>query len=90
MRVLVCTHTCPRTVWLGATDEEVEGNWIEYDDTIEKPLCYLPWGEGEPNGGRNENCLGLFSSTKYKNQWNDFPCGNKYNFICSVKGDIKG
>lgn len=43
-------------LWLGATDEEVDGLWKWVDGD---KLTFKAWGTGEPNGGRRENYLRL-------------------------------
>lgn len=64
----------PEYVWLGATDEEQEGNWLWITG---EPWSYTKWDVGEPNGGTSENCL------DYSNDsigWNDESCDRKINF----------
>lgn len=43
-------------LWLGATDEEVDGLWKWVDG---EKLDFKSWGATEPNGGRQENYLRL-------------------------------
>ena len=45
-------------VWLGATDEQEEGVWrdSETDDVIDLSSF---WKQGQPNGDRIQNCLGI-------------------------------
>lgn len=54
-------------VWLGATDEESEGDW---EWVTGEPFNYANWQEGEPNNSSDgENYLHLF---RYRNNnWND-------------------
>jgi len=40
-------------LWVGATDEHKEGDWRWLNG---KPVDKSLWGEGEPNGGKRENC----------------------------------
>ena len=39
--------------WIGLSDEESEGNWIDRNGETAK---YLPWINGVTNGGTNQNC----------------------------------
>eukprot|EP00092_Neocalanus_flemingeri_P050275 GFUD01058063.1.p1 GENE.GFUD01058063.1~~GFUD01058063.1.p1 ORF type:complete len:185 (-),score=26.67 GFUD01058063.1:979-1533(-) len=57
-------------------------NWTWVDGS---PWGYTNWGGGEPNNQHNENCAEMVSSTYfiYTGQWNNFPCDNKKNYICS-------
>ena len=43
-------------LWIGATDEEVDGLWKWIDG---EKMTFKAWGSGEPNGGRKENYLRL-------------------------------
>lgn len=66
----------PYHVWLGATDEEVEGDWQWITG---ESWGYTNWntGPGEPNGGTFENCL------EYSNNsvsWSDASCDRKINY----------
>jgi hypothetical protein len=68
-------------LWLGATDEKVEGLWVWLDGTEMK---YKNWGKGQPRGSRTENYLAL----GWQGQaWFDAPdnwgCSG---FICEWKG----
>ena len=43
------------SVLTGGSDEVLENNWINaYSQT---PVKYINWIPGEPNGGRDENCI---------------------------------
>lgn len=57
-----------KNTWLGATDEEVEGNWV---DVKGKPIKWTNWDTGEPNnvGGKEHYLMMLSSSNNGK--WND-------------------
>ena len=46
-------------------------------------LRFTFWAEidGEPNGGRAENCLN-FSHRSKIGRWNDSPCSSEHSFIC--------
>ena len=72
--------TKPVDLWIGATDEKVEGLWIGVDGTEVK---FKGWGGPQPNGGRNENFMGLDGKNGY---WFDAP--NNWGcvgFICEWK-----
>jgi len=60
--------------WIGLTDLGFEGNWWLASSGL-KP-SYLNWHDGQPNGGKTENCarirIGPFSS--WKNTWSDINC----------------
>ncbi|XP_066273397.1 uncharacterized protein [Branchiostoma lanceolatum] len=68
----------------GLTDEHQEGGWM-WSDGIALG-SYSPWGPGEPNNRRNEDCGEYFPGSrpkKTRNKWNDGPCPNKNRkFIC--------
>ena len=66
-------------VWIGLTDEKEEGDFIW---TSNEEGFYCNWLEGEPNGGRAENCVHLIPSMD--GRWNDISCTPdvKANFVC--------
>lgn len=49
------TRFIPRSIWMGATDENVEGNWEWLDGT---PWSWTNWGPGEPNNDPNASPMG--------------------------------
>jgi len=64
----------PNYVWLGATDEKQENDWLWITG---EPWGYTKWDKGEPNGGEGENCLDYSDSSV---NWNDESCDRKINF----------
>ncbi|KAH9514897.1 hypothetical protein Btru_021298 [Bulinus truncatus] len=70
------------TIHIGATDEKHEGVWINRHSGTR--VTVFNWGPGEPNGGRNENCMEF---RYYTNDWymNDMPCSVTYSgYICEI------
>jgi Lectin C-type domain len=63
-------------VWLGATDEAVEGLWRWVDGT---EMTFKAWAGSDPSGGRAENFLLMRNGG-----WEDFPteAGVIAGFIC--------
>ena len=56
-------------LWLGATDNGNEGNWIWIDGN---EMTESNWFGGEPNGGLTVNYLQLIDSESFNAlQWND-------------------
>ena len=65
-------------VWVGATDEYMEGVWS--DSTSKEPLKFDGfWQQGQPNGGTYENC----ARTYLDREWSDQPCETKFCNACS-------
>ncbi|XP_059175733.1 uncharacterized protein LOC131955580 [Physella acuta] len=63
-------------VWLGASDQLQEGEWLWTDGT--KANLTSMWGKNEPNNlGGKEHCLQL-----YLTHLNDDECHERYSFIC--------
>jgi hypothetical protein len=81
-----------RSSYLGGTDQDVEGTWTWLDGT---PWGYDSWDEGEPNGGREENCLLLdLDRGQQKGWWIDVSCdgreGRAEGYICSYVNGTSG
>ena len=55
-------------IWIGGSDERVEGNWSYSSSGL--PLTYFHWNGGEPNGGTTENCIWSHSN----GYWIDVSC----------------
>ncbi|XP_066268161.1 C-type lectin-like [Branchiostoma lanceolatum] len=66
-----------KDVWIGLTDQDVEGQFVWTDGT---PLVYSNWSPGEPNGDDNTNCVHLWPLSNFR--WDDMPCGRSNYFIC--------
>lgn len=89
---LACIHDAPTQafladfgkglqLWIGATDEKVEGLWVWVDGTEMKFKAWIP---GEPSGGRSENFLVL--GRRPGAPWFDAPENLEIaGFICEWK-----
>ena len=67
-------------VWLGGTDQEIEGVWKWTDAST---WGYTRWQSGYGNKGHAASCLGIWGG----NWWNDWSCSNEYPFICHSPPD---
>ncbi|XP_026160185.1 CD209 antigen-like [Mastacembelus armatus] len=70
-----------KEVWIGLTDEGVEGQWKWVDGT---PLTTAYWGKGQPNSydGRNQDCVEFWHRGSSIGDWNDENCNVEQNWIC--------
>lgn len=59
------------TVWLGATDESIEGVWEWIDGT---PFSFQTWGPGQPDNAKNGNPLLVqhYLASQPNLLWNDW------------------
>ena len=62
-------------LWLGGSDEAVEGNWTWSDGRFWKEEH---WNRNEPDGRRGENCL------MWEDGWADANCEGIRGFICRL------
>ena len=68
------------TVWIGATDEEVEGSFMWMPS--QTPVIFDDWDLGEPNNGvsSGQDCAMYIHALK---KWHDAPClSSTKMFIC--------
>ena len=66
-------------VWIGYTDELVEGSFGWLDGST---AGYTNWSPGEPNGGTNESCVHL-NWPLGSGGWNDTGCwGARDGYVC--------
>jgi Zn-dependent metalloprotease/uncharacterized protein YegL len=80
------TNVANRDFWIGATDEEDEGNfaWVTGEDFI-----YSNWGRNEPDdgGGQDHTIISNYTTSEmsysvYPGEWDDVNGEEEYFFIC--------
>lgn len=64
--------------WLGLNDIEHEGAYVW--DNSKTPLNFTAWGESEPNGNEDQNCIAATSQHFYF--WSDEDCYSNYQPVC--------
>ncbi|XP_032397150.1 CD209 antigen isoform X2 [Etheostoma spectabile] len=76
-------YTSDKEVWIGLTDEGVEGQWVWVDGT---PLTTAYWDKGQPNSykGGNQDCVEFWHRATGDGDWNDENCNLDQNFICEM------
>ena len=67
-------------VWLPITDEEKEGNFK--NTNTEREETFLMWDEGQPNGGKAENCVKLDVDSK---MYKDGSSSQAFCISCTLK-----
>lgn len=66
-------------VWIGFTDEAVEGQWIWSDGSV---VDYTRWNPGQPNNADGaEHCACMLANP---DRWHDTECENAYPFVCKA------
>ncbi|XP_061170431.1 hepatic lectin-like [Saccostrea echinata] len=77
-----CTiHWILCVIWIGATDQEVDGQFI-WDGSREK-LNFINWRSGEPNNYQQQEDCAVVNYPS--GEWCDFPCSDKHYYICEKK-----
>ncbi|XP_073763545.1 C-type lectin domain family 4 member E isoform X2 [Danio rerio] len=66
-------------LWIGLTDEEIEGNMKWVDNS---PLKQGFWVDGEPNNLNGENCVIIVPVENFLKNWNDVPCTFTFKALC--------
>ncbi len=79
----------PGSVWLGGSDQNLEGTWTWTDGAIfyqaSAPVLFTTWGTGEPNNMGEEDCLELRLAPLGANlagDWNDTSCADVLPYVC--------
>ncbi|XP_070001309.1 uncharacterized protein [Penaeus vannamei] len=75
----VCDFKSYRRLLLAGTDEEQEGVWVNFNTG--KRLEFTSWFDGEPNNGKNDNCVVLRNDLP---QWGDINCEYSNCFSCGM------
>ncbi|MEQ2304081.1 hypothetical protein AMECASPLE_023397 [Ameca splendens] len=81
MNFLNSLYSSDKEVWIGLTDEGVEGQWKWVDGTL---LTLTFWGKGQPNShqGRDQDCVEFWHRATGDGDWNDENCSIEQNWIC--------
>ncbi|XP_073334454.1 uncharacterized protein [Pagrus major] len=76
-------YSSDKEVWIGLTDEGVEGNWKWVDGS---PLTTTFWGKNQPNSfdGRNQDCVEFRHQATGNGDWNDESCNREQTWICEM------
>ncbi|KAK2919414.1 C-type lectin domain family 4 member M-like [Channa argus] len=74
-------YSADKEVWIGLTDEGVEGHWRWVDGTL---LNKTFWAKGQPNSydGRNQDCVEFWHRATSRGEWNDENCNVEQNWMC--------
>ena len=65
-------------IWLGATDEDEEGQWV-FMSTRQSLTWQGTWRGDGPNGGSQENCMVMLYGA-FPGRWSDIACLESYSF----------
>ena len=66
-------------IWIGVNDQVEEGKFV-YEST-EEPIVFANWRSGDPDGGRNQNCV-IYYYQLSLTTWIDDNCTDKWRYIC--------
>lgn len=74
-------------VWIGLSDQVIEGTWKWSDGSNLEPAGYTKWGDDNPNNSNNQDCvliqIGESYGFQYDGHWDDVSCYlYSYPYIC--------
>ncbi len=70
------------SIWLGATDEEIESVFVWVDDGDEEyKMSWTNWKAEEPVGSQSQNCLIRQGSD---GKWDDKECARNFPYFCET------
>merc|ERR1711970_1666928 len=75
----------PTTVWLGATDREVEQDWYWVSGEPVPPAMWEPWPHNQPSG--DGDCMEIHYWPRTGFYMNDWHCYKKGYFACEYNND---
>lgn len=78
-------YASDKEVWIGLTDEGIEGHWVWVDGTPLSPNATF-WASGQPNSysSRNQDCAEFWHRASGHGEWNDEGCSNEQYWICEL------
>ena len=77
--VIFLTDNNGQHFWIGANDEDIEGDWVWESD--KSKLVFSDWHVHQPDNYMNSNCGQIrWHNTPYK--WNDASCYFLDLYIC--------
>ncbi|XP_041355999.1 perlucin-like [Gigantopelta aegis] len=80
IREYLLQNTTNSDYWIGANDQQVEGQFQWMSAGSHKPVNYTNWYHGQPDNIDEEDCVEL--KGKYGFLWNDNKCNKRAGFIC--------
>ena len=72
----VVEDNAPNGAWIGLSDVIEEGTFTWLSGA---PLTYTNWGEGQPSGGRNEDCVWI---SDQNGKWEVKGCFSRRPYVC--------
>ncbi|XP_020796927.2 C-type lectin domain family 4 member M-like [Boleophthalmus pectinirostris] len=78
-------YSSDKEVWIGLSDDGIEGHWTWVDGTTLNPNATF-WGNGQPNSydGRNQDCVEFWHRATGNGEWNDESCKIEQYWICEI------
>ncbi|XP_041355383.1 C-type mannose receptor 2-like [Gigantopelta aegis] len=80
IREYLLQSTTKSDYWIGANDQQVEGQFQWMSTGSHKPVNYTNWSYRQPDNKDEEDCVELRAKSGFP--WNDAKCNKRTGFIC--------
>ena len=68
-------------LWIGYTDQKVEGYWQWTEQNRSNTNAYSNWAQGQPDDHQNQDCAIIWGGISSP-RWDDRQCSDRKRYVC--------